>query len=49
MEQVPQWLMDSVAAAGMTCFAEDCDPIFNKNRVMEADSAVPTELPGTIH
>jgi hypothetical protein len=49
MEQVPQWLLDSVAAAGMTAYAEDIDSISNKNGVMEADSATPTVPPDTVH
>ena len=28
MEQVPNWLTDTVTAAGMTCFAEGLDPIY---------------------
>ena len=49
MEQVPQWLLDSVVAAGMTAYAEDIDRISNKNGVMEADSANPTVPPDTVH
>ena len=49
MEHVPQWLLDSVAAAGMTCYAEDIDGIKNKNGVAEAGSAGPTEPPDTVH
>ena len=49
MEQVPQWLLDSVAAAGMTAYAEDFDGFPNKNGVMEAGSAHPTQPPDTVH
>jgi hypothetical protein len=49
MEQVPQWLMAAVAAAGMTAYAEDIDRISNKNGVMEADSADPIVPPDTVH
>lgn len=49
MEQVPQWLMAAVAAAGMTAYAEDIDSISNKNGVQEAGSANPTDPPDTVH
>jgi hypothetical protein len=49
MEQVPQWLMATVAAAGMTAYAEDIDPISNKNGVTEAGSASPTDSADTVH
>jgi hypothetical protein len=49
MEQVPQWLLDSVAAAGMTAYAEDFDGISNKNGVTEAGSASPIDPPDTVH
>lgn len=49
MEQVPQWLMATVAAAGMTAYAEDIDEISNKKGVLEADSANPTDPPETVH
>jgi len=49
MEQVPQWLLDSVAAAGMTAYAEGIDGITNKNGVSEVGSANPTVPPDTVH
>jgi hypothetical protein len=49
MEQVPQWLMAAVAAAGMTAYAEDIETISNKNGVMEAGSACPSDPPDTVH
>jgi hypothetical protein len=49
MEQVPQWLMAAVAAAGMTAYAEEIDEISNKNGVLEAGSAQPADPPDTVH
>lgn len=49
MEQLPQWLMAAVAAAGMTAYAQDIDEISNKNGVMEAGPANPTDPPDTVH
>ena len=31
MEQLPSWLTDAIAAAGMTAYATDLDRKFNKN------------------
>ena len=49
MEQVPQWLLDSVAAAGMTAYAEGIDGITTKNGVSEAGSVNPATPPDTVH
>ena len=38
MEQVPQWLLDSVAAAGMTAYADVADEITTKNPDTPPDS-----------
>ena len=49
MEQVPQWLLDSVAAAGMTAYAEDIELMTNKNGSVQDGSAESATPPGTLH
>jgi hypothetical protein len=48
-QQVPQWLMAAVAAAGMTAYAEDLIDPSNKNGALEGVSAPSADPPDTVH
>jgi predicted FMN-binding regulatory protein PaiB len=49
MEQVPTWLMDAVAAAGMTAYAEDTENIVNKTSCGRDDLGLQADPPGAFH
>jgi hypothetical protein len=43
MEQLPNWLVAAIAAAGMTAYADDLDPKVSKDQM--ADVASPESVP----
>jgi hypothetical protein len=49
MEQLPHWLAATVAAAGMTAYAEDVERSSANNGVEPDDANAEGEPPGTYH